>query len=95
MPFRNTWRPWKIARKAQRPAKSRCKSCPASPASTISKPSALEKAGFSIIRQGKHILMSDGNRQVSIPRHNPVKAFMMGGIAQDAGLTPEEFRKLL
>ena len=56
---------------------------------------ALEKAGFQIIRQGKHIVMSDGTRQVTIPRHNPIKAFTMGGIVQDAGLTPAEFRKLL
>ncbi|HEV3023314.1 MAG TPA: type II toxin-antitoxin system HicA family toxin [Pirellulales bacterium] len=56
---------------------------------------ALEKAGFAIIRQGKHIVMSDGVRQVTIPRHNPIKAFTMGGIVQDAGLTVAEFRKLL
>ncbi|NJM28577.1 MAG: type II toxin-antitoxin system HicA family toxin [Pseudanabaena sp. RU_4_16] len=56
---------------------------------------ALEKAGFSIIRQSKHIVMSDGIRQVTIPRNNPIKAFTMGGIIQDAGLTVEEFRKLL
>jgi predicted RNA binding protein YcfA (HicA-like mRNA interferase family) len=56
---------------------------------------ALEKAGFTIIRQGKHIVMSDGTRQVTIPRHNPIKAFTLGGIVQDAGLTAEEFRKLL
>jgi predicted RNA binding protein YcfA (HicA-like mRNA interferase family) len=56
---------------------------------------ALEKAGFQVIRQGKHIVMSDGIRQVTIPRHNPIKAFTLGGIVQDAGLTPEDFRKLL
>ena len=56
---------------------------------------ALEKAGFQIIRQGKHIVMSDGTRQVVVPRHNPIKPFTMGGIVQDAGLTPEQFRKLL
>lgn len=56
---------------------------------------ALEKAGFEVIRQGKHIVMTDGTRQVTIPRHNPIKAFTMGGIVQDAGLTPEEFRQLL
>ena len=56
---------------------------------------ALEQAGFRVIRQGKHIVMSDGVRQVTIPRHNPIKAFTMGGIVQDAGLTAEEFRKLL
>lgn len=56
---------------------------------------ALEKAGFTIIRQGKHIVMTDRTRQVTIPRHNPIKAFTLGGIVQDAGLTVEEFRKLL
>lgn len=56
---------------------------------------ALEKAGFRVVRQGKHIIMSDGVRQVVLPRHNPIKAFTMGGIVQDAGLTVEEFRKLL
>jgi predicted RNA binding protein YcfA (HicA-like mRNA interferase family) len=56
---------------------------------------ALEKAGFRVVRQGKHIIMSDGVRQVVVPRHNPIKAFTMGGIVQDAGLTVEEFRRLL
>ena len=56
---------------------------------------ALEKAGFRIVRQGKHIVMSDGTRVLTIPRHNPVNAFTMGGIARDAGLSVEEFKKLL
>ena len=56
---------------------------------------ALEKAGFRVVRQGKHVVMSDGTRIVTIPRHNPVNAFTMGGIARDAGLTPEQFRDLL
>lgn len=56
---------------------------------------ALEKAGFRIIRQGKHIVMSDGVRILTIPRHNPVNALTMGGIARDAGLTVEQFRELL
>ena len=55
----------------------------------------LEKAGFKIVRQGKHIVMSDGTRFITIPRHNPVNAFTMGGIAKDAGLSPDEFRGLL
>jgi predicted RNA binding protein YcfA (HicA-like mRNA interferase family) len=56
---------------------------------------AFERAGFRVIRQGRHIVMSDGTRQVTVPRHNPIKAFTMGGIVQDAGLTEEEFRRLL
>lgn len=57
--------------------------------------SALEKAGFRILRQGKHIVMSDGVRIVTVPRHNPVNALTMGGIARDAGFTVDQFRKLL
>jgi predicted RNA binding protein YcfA (HicA-like mRNA interferase family) len=57
---------------------------------------ALEKAGFSVVRQGKkHIVMSDGARFLTIPRKNPINAFTMGGIVKDAGLTIEKFRKLL
>ncbi len=56
---------------------------------------ALEKAGFWILRQGKHIVMTDGTRKLAIPRHNPVNAITMGGIVRAAGLTEEEFRKLL
>ena len=56
---------------------------------------ALEKAGFRVVRQGKHVVMSDGLRILTIPRHNPVNAFTMGGIVRDAGLTAEEFKKLL
>lgn len=56
---------------------------------------ALERAGFYILRQGKHIVMTDGQRILTIPRHNPINAFTMGGIVRDAGLTVEQFRKLL
>ena len=56
---------------------------------------ALEKAGFRIARQGKHIIMTNGMRILVIPRNNPVNAFTMGGIVRDAGLTAEEFRQLL
>ena len=56
---------------------------------------ALEKAGFSVVRQGKHIVMSNGARILTIPRHNPVNAFTLGGIVRDAGLTVDQFRELL
>ena len=56
---------------------------------------ALEKAGFKVVRQGKHIVMSDGTRILTIPRANPVNALTMGGIAKDAGLTVEQFKALL
>ncbi|MCP9472763.1 MAG: type II toxin-antitoxin system HicA family toxin [Nitrospira sp.] len=56
---------------------------------------AFEKAGFRIVRQGKHIVMSNGRRILTIPRHNPINAITMGGLARDAGLTNDEFRSLL
>jgi len=56
---------------------------------------ALQRAGFRIVREGKHIVMSDGARFVTIPRHDPVDAYTMGGIIHDAGLTIEGFKELL
>jgi predicted RNA binding protein YcfA (HicA-like mRNA interferase family) len=56
---------------------------------------ALEKAGFRIARQGKHIVLTDGTRILTIPRHNPVNAYTMAGIVRDAGLSIEDFKKLL
>lgn len=56
---------------------------------------ALQKAGFRILRQGKHVVMPDGSRILTIPRHNPINAYTMSGIVNDAGLTADEFKKLL
>jgi predicted RNA binding protein YcfA (HicA-like mRNA interferase family) len=54
----------------------------------------LQKAGFNIVRQGKHVVMSNGQRILTIPRANPVNALTMGGIVKDAGLSVEEFNRL-
>ena len=57
---------------------------------------AFERAGFQVAREGaKHIVMTDGKRIITIPRHDPVNGFTMGGFGRDAGLTEDEFRKLL
>lgn len=56
---------------------------------------ALEKAGFWIVRQGKHIAMTNGERIITIPRANPINEFTMGGIIKDAGLTINSFKNLL
>jgi len=57
---------------------------------------ALETAGFHIARQGrKHVVMTDGKRFLTIPWNNPINAFTMAGIVRDAGLSIDEFRKLL
>ena len=56
---------------------------------------ALQKAGFIIDRQGKHIFMSKGALKAVVPRNNPVDAYTMAAIVRDAGMTVEEFRELL
>ena len=56
---------------------------------------AFERAGFAVKRQGKHIIMSNGERTIIIPRNNPIKSFTLVGIVKSAGLTVDEFRGLL
>ncbi len=56
---------------------------------------AFEKAGFWTVRQGKHVTMTDGERIITIPRAKPINSFTMAGIIKDAGLSIEEFKKLL
>ena len=55
----------------------------------------FEKLGYRIVRQSGHIVMSNGEVRLVIPRANPLDPFTMGAIAKDAGLTPAEFRNLL
>ncbi len=56
---------------------------------------AFQKAGFWMTREGKHIIMTNGREVIAIPRQNPINALTMGGLVVDAGLTLDEFRKLL
>ncbi len=56
---------------------------------------AFKKAGFQIARQGKHIIMTNGERIITIPRANPIDAYTMSGIIRDAGISIEEFKALL
>jgi predicted RNA binding protein YcfA (HicA-like mRNA interferase family) len=56
---------------------------------------AFKRVGFWVIRQGKHITMTDGERIITIPRENPINSFTMAGIIKDAGLTIDEFKNLL
>jgi predicted RNA binding protein YcfA (HicA-like mRNA interferase family) len=55
----------------------------------------LEKCGFRVVRQGKHITLSNGIVMVQVPRHTAINAYTMGYIAKIAGLTPDQFRALL
>jgi predicted RNA binding protein YcfA (HicA-like mRNA interferase family) len=56
---------------------------------------AFERAGFVILRQGKHVIMTKDGRLLIIPRQNPVNAITMGAIVRDSGMSIEEFKKLL
>jgi predicted RNA binding protein YcfA (HicA-like mRNA interferase family) len=55
----------------------------------------FQKLGFKIARESGHIVMSNGEIRLTIPRHNPINSLTMGSTAKDAGLTPEQFRNLL
>ena len=56
---------------------------------------ALERAGFRIVRQSSHSVMRGDARQVTVPRHDPINAYTVGGIIVDACLSVEEFKALL
>ena len=58
---------------------------------------ALEKAGFVVKRQGKHVFMFSEERQVVavVPRHNPVKRRTLLRLLASAKLPLEEFLDLL
>jgi len=55
----------------------------------------LSKAGFRVIREGKHIGMSDGSRHLTIPRHKRINPYTLKTIIKDSGLTEEEFKSLI
>ena len=56
---------------------------------------ALLKAGFKIIKEGKHIGMSNGINRVTIPRHKRVNPYTLKAIIKDAHLSEEEFKTLI
>ena len=55
----------------------------------------FQNLGFKVARESGHIVMSNGEIRLTIPRHNPINSLTMGAIAKDAGLSPAEFRELL
>jgi predicted RNA binding protein YcfA (HicA-like mRNA interferase family) len=57
---------------------------------------AFSKAGFWISNTGgKHIGMTNGARKIIIPRHTRLNPYTLKAIIRDAGLTDEQFKKLL
>jgi predicted RNA binding protein YcfA (HicA-like mRNA interferase family) len=58
---------------------------------------ALERTGFAVRRQGKHISMYSAERHVVaiIPRHDPVKRSTLARILKEIDMTVEQFQELL
>jgi len=46
------------------------------------------------VRQGNHVVLSNGTCILTIARHHPVNAFAPGRIVRDAGLTVEQLQAL-
>ncbi|MCW5933747.1 MAG: type II toxin-antitoxin system HicA family toxin [Fimbriimonadia bacterium] len=59
---------------------------------------ALQKAGFSFVRQrGSHMILvrEEPSSQLTIPDHTELDRGTLRGIIRQAGLSVEEFRELL
>lgn len=48
----------------------------------------VTECGFWILREGVHVVMTNGKRILTIPYNDPVHGITMEGIVRDAGLTP-------
>jgi predicted RNA binding protein YcfA (HicA-like mRNA interferase family) len=55
----------------------------------------FEKLGYCIVRKSGHLILSNGEKRLVIPRHDSINAITMGAIARDAGLPAQQFRDLL
>jgi predicted RNA binding protein YcfA (HicA-like mRNA interferase family) len=56
----------------------------------------LRKAGFVPVRQkGSHVILAKGDRVVPVPRHPQIKRGLLVEIIAEAGLTRDEFLRLL
>jgi predicted RNA binding protein YcfA (HicA-like mRNA interferase family) len=59
----------------------------------------LEKIGYAVDHQrGSHIIMKHGERplpRLSVPDHKTVRIGLLRNVIRDAGLTPQDFEKLL
>jgi hypothetical protein len=48
-----------------------------------------------MVRQGAHMVLTDGVCTLTIPRRHAINAITIWGILRDTGLPIEEFRELL
>jgi predicted RNA binding protein YcfA (HicA-like mRNA interferase family) len=56
----------------------------------------LQKAGFRVTRQkGSHVILRRGGRTVVVPKHKELDRGTLKSIIEQAGLTVDEFLKLL
>ena len=56
---------------------------------------ALGKVGFEVVREGKHVVLSDGTRLITVPRHRRLNPYTLRKIIRSAGLSDSEFKDLL
>ncbi len=57
---------------------------------------ALAKAGFQVVRQkGSHLILVKDEYVIPVPKHREIKRGLLQAIIAEAGLTREEFLKLL
>ena len=46
----------------------------------------FQKLGYGVVRESGHLIMSNGERRLVIPRHDPINAITMGAIALSSHL---------
>ncbi|MDZ4855012.1 MAG: type II toxin-antitoxin system HicA family toxin [Nitrospirota bacterium] len=56
---------------------------------------APTRAGFYVLREGKHISMTDNKRLVIIPRHHTIKPGTLKQILDAADIDHDHFKELL
>lgn len=56
---------------------------------------ALKRAGFYVLREGKHISMTDDKHLVIIPRHHSIKPGTLKQILEAAEIPADRFKELL
>ncbi len=49
------------------------------------------RLAYRVVRESGHLILSNGERRLLIPRHDPINAITMGAIARDGGLPPQQF----
>ncbi len=57
---------------------------------------ALERLGFAVARQrGSHIVMRRGSTGCVVPNHRELKTGTLAGVLKQAGVSAEDFMKVL